>query len=58
MKYIKIFKDNGQEQEVSYNEALETVLAYYDDNNETRAMLTMENYIPGKFSDIKVVSEP
>ena len=58
MKYFKTFKDNPDvENEVTYWEALDTLLTSYKDNDITRYMLTVENNIPCMFSYIRVSEE-
>lgn len=58
MKYLKQFKEPDAEwKEVTYEEALDTLLTSYKDNDITRYMLSVENEIPCMFSYIKVVAE-
>ena len=57
MTYMKRYKGSDDWQEVSYEEALNTVLGSYKDNAEVRNMLTTGNYIPCKFSEIRVYED-
>lgn len=57
MKYLKRYADEESWHEISYEEALYTVLSNYKDNAEVRSWLTKENEIRCLFSDIKVCSE-
>lgn len=57
MIYKKRFANEDTWNEVTYDEALYTVLGTYKDNAETRSMLTIGNYIPCRFSDIRVFEE-
>ena len=57
MKYLKKFKDSSRWIEVSYNEALNSVLGTYNDNDEVRSWLDHENEICCLFADIKVISD-
>lgn len=57
MKYLKCFKTEEQWEEIDYDRALWTVLGTYKDNDATRAMLTIGNLIPCRFSDIRVYDD-
>ena len=52
--YKKRFYDSDQWEEITYEKALDTVLTTYKDNEEVRSMLTIGNYIPCRFSEIRV----
>lgn len=54
MKYVKQYKDGSAPFEITYEEALNTVLGSYKDNDEVRSMLTITNRIPCMFSEIIV----
>ena len=57
MVYRKKFKSVPEWEEVSYEEALRTVLGTYKDNDEVRSMLTIGNYIHCMYSDIQVFDD-
>ena len=57
MKYLKRFKDKDEWKEVSYEQALHSVLGSYKDNDEVRGLLQSEGEIPCMFAIIKVVSD-
>ena len=48
MKYLKQFKGYDDMKEISYEEALRTVLGSYRDNAEVRSWLTDINAVPWK----------
>lgn len=54
MVYKKRFYDSENWEEVTYEEALKTVLGTYKDNEEVRSMLTIGNHIPCMCSEIRV----
>ena len=57
MIYRKRYKGNINWKEVSYDEALFTVLGTYNDTPEVRSMLTIGNYIPCQYSEIRVLTD-
>ena len=58
MKYLKRwYKDNAEWEEVTYQKALDTVLSTFNDNAEVRSMLTIGNYIPCRYSEIRVYDD-
>ena len=57
IKYRKQFKGTDEEIDITYEEALHTVLGSYKDNEEVRAMLTVSNEINCMFSIIHVIEE-
>ncbi len=59
MKYYKIYGDSkdGNEVEVSYEDALRSVLGTYRDNDMSRDMLTITNRIRCKFCEVVVEDE-
>ena len=50
LKFLKSFKDNSEVKEITYEEALDTLLTTYKDNDMTRDMLTIVNNIDCRFS--------
>ena len=54
MKYAKQYKDGSALFEITYEEALNTLLGSYNDNDEMRSMLTITNRIPCAFCEIIV----
>lgn len=54
LKYYKQYKDEGQEFEVTYEEALRTLLGTWRDTDLTRDMLTIQNNIECMCSWIRV----
>lgn len=54
MKYYKIIKSAGKREEITYEEALRTVLGTFRDNDMTRDMLTIPNNINCQFSFVYV----
>lgn len=54
LKYYKRMKDEDTEVEISYDEALRTLLGTWRDTDLTRDMLTIQNYIECQFSWIRV----
>lgn len=54
MRYYKVLKSVGQREEVTYEEALRTVLGTFRDNDMTRDMLTVPNNINCQFSWVYV----
>ena len=57
MKYMKRMKGTELWHEVSEEKALDTVLGSYKDNEEVRSMLTIGNFIPCMFSEIRVYDD-
>ena len=57
MKYLKKFRDSDEWKEIDYDLALRTVLSTYNDNEEVRSMLTIGNYIPCRFSEIRIFDD-
>lgn len=55
MKYLKLLNGTENWKEVSYTEALDTLLTTYKDNDITREMLTIPGEIPCKLSFIRVI---
>lgn len=54
LRYYKRFKGEETEQEITREDALRTLLGTYRDNDMTRDMLTVQNYIEIRFSFIRV----
>lgn len=54
LKYYKRYKGQSEEQEISYDEALKTMLGTWRDSDLTRDMLTIQNYIECMCSYIRV----
>ena len=54
LKYYKRMKYEKEEKEISYDEALRTLLGTWRDNDMTRDMLTIQNYIMCMFSFVRV----
>lgn len=54
LKYYRRYKDQYTEEEVTKEEALTTLLSTYRDNDMTRDMLTVQNYIECRFAFIRV----
>lgn len=54
LKYFKRYHDREERTEISYDEALSTLLTTYRDNDMTRDMLTVPNNISCRFSNIYV----
>ena len=54
LKYYKRYKDSKEEFEITYDEALNTMLGTWKDSDLTRDMLTIQNYIECMFSYIRV----
>lgn len=57
MIYRKKFKTEDEWKEVSYEVALDTILGTYKDTPEVRSMLTIGNYIPCRYADIRVLTD-
>ena len=57
MIYKKRYYLEDDWNEVSYEEALNTVLTIYKDNELTRSMLTIGNYIPCRYAEIRVFTD-
>ena len=55
MKYLKLFNETENWKEVSYTEALDTLLTTYKNNEITRQMLTVPGEIPCRLSFIRVI---
>ena len=54
LRYYKRFKGEDTEKEITREDALRTLLGTYRDNDMTRDMLTVQNYIETRFSFIRV----
>jgi len=54
MRYMKRHKTEDKWNEVGYDDALNVVLASYKDNRQVRGMLSIANFIPCMFSEIRV----
>lgn len=54
LRYYKRFKGEETEQEITREDALRTLLGTYRDNDMTRDMLTVQNYIETQWSFIRV----
>lgn len=54
LKYYRRYKDQYAEEEVTKEEALTTLLSTYRDNDMTRDMLTVQNFIECRFAFIRV----
>lgn len=54
LKYYKRMKDETEEREIDYDEALRTMLGTWKDTDLTRDMLTIQNYIECVYSFIRV----
>ena len=54
LRYYKRFKDGEAEHEITRDEALKILLGTYRDNDMTRDMLTVQNYIETRWSFIRV----
>ena len=54
LRYYRRYKDQYAEEEVTKEEALTTLLSTYKDNDMTRDMLTIQNYIECRFAFIRV----
>ena len=54
LKYYKRMKDSDAWKEITYDEALHTLLGTWRDTDLTRDMLTIQNMIECMFSWIKV----
>lgn len=57
MKYFKQYVDENEKNEVSYSEALKTLLTTYQNNKATRDMLKDAGTIPCRCSTIFVEKE-
>ena len=57
IKYRKQYKGENEWIDITYEDALRTVLGSYVDNEEVRAMLTYSNQIPCMASFIQVIAE-
>ena len=57
LRYFMRWKEDGQETEVSKEEALEALLTIYKDTDVTRDMLTLPNRIQGVYWDMVVKRE-
>ena len=55
LHFFKTIKPDGRRVEVSYDEALRSLLGTYRDNDMTRDMLTIPNRIDCRYSVISVV---
>lgn len=56
MRYYKTYHGEDQENEITYDEALQTLLGTYNDNDITRDMLKEPNAIPCMCSTITVIN--
>lgn len=54
LKFYRKYKDEMVETEVTKDEALTTLLSTFRDNDMTRDMLTIQNYIQCRFAFIRV----
>ena len=54
LKYYKRYKDEEEEREISYDEALRTLLGTWRDTDLTHDMLTIQNNIECQYSWIRV----
>lgn len=54
LKYYRRYNGDQIESEVTKEEALTTLLSTYRDNDMTRDMLTVQNYIKCRFAFIRV----
>ena len=54
LKYYKKYKDSHEEKEITYDEALKTLLGTWRDTDLTRDMLTIQNWIECQYSWIRV----
>ena len=54
MKYRKRYRESGEWKDITYEEALQTLLGTWKDNEMTRSMLTIANNIQCRYSDIFV----
>lgn len=54
LRYYKRYNGENSEQEISYEQALDTVLGTFEDDDATRDMLTVQNYIVCMVSTIRV----
>lgn len=54
MKYVKRSLENGDEKEITYEDALDVLLGTFKDNEMTRSMLTIPNRIYCRYSEIDV----
>lgn len=57
MRYLKRFKTEEEWREVSYDEALKSVLGTYKKNAEVLSWLTIGNFIPCRFAEIRVFDD-
>ena len=53
-KYFKKYDGEDEWKEITYDEALTTLLGTYRDNDMTRDMLETANYIPCRYSTVEV----
>lgn len=54
LRYYKKFKGDAAEKEITRLEAFETLLGTYRNNDMTRDMLDVQNYIETRYSYIRV----
>lgn len=54
LKYFKRYQGKEERKEISYAEALDTLLTTYRDNQMTRDMLSIPNNIQCRFSTVYV----
>ena len=54
LRYKKQYKGEDEWMEITYDQALDTVLGSYIDSPEVRSMLDTANWIPCRFSTIAV----
>ncbi len=57
MIYRKCFKGSDEWKEISYDDALHTLLGSYKDNDEVRSLLNGNNMIPCAFSFIEAIDD-
>jgi hypothetical protein len=57
MKYYKRYHNTTERTQIDYEEAVETILGSFEDNEEVRSMLTLPNRIRCMYSDIEVESD-
>lgn len=57
LRYYKRFYDRDDAVEIGYDEALDTLLTTYKDNDMTRDMLKIVNRIQCRFSEITIEND-
>lgn len=58
LKYFKRYHTDDGRKEITYEQALDTLLTTYRDNDMTRDMLTIPNNIICRFSTVYVEDHP